>query len=263
MKHTVVGLFDRHADAETAANALALSGIDRGSLHLTDSKATELLAPSTVIEGGTGVTGRLADLFANLFGLDDKPHAGQYAEAVRRGGTVLRVEVDDEIRVPAVTQALKSAGAVDIDDRLGDWTQGGWDSGGTASQDAPADTQTRLAGSEPVPKGATEWLAVHRQVVSSGGVRVYSSTAVHGYDDYANEFRADHASRYGSQGGSYDDYDAAYRHGHAMASDSRYRGRSWDEVEADAERNWLSGNQSGSWQKIKDAVRHAWERVGG
>ena len=263
MKHTVVGLFDRHADAETAADALVRNGFDRSSLHVTDSKATELLAPSTVIEGGTGVTGRLADLFSNLFGLDDKPHAKQYEEAVRRGGTVLRVEVDDESRIAAAEQALKAAGAANIEDRLGEWTQGGWDSGGTADQNAPADTQTHLAGGTSAPKGAVEWTAVRKQVVSSGGVRVYSSTAVHGYDDYANEFRADHASRYGSQGGSYDDYDAAYRQGHAMASDSRYRGRSWAEVEADAERNWQTSNPAGSWQKFKDAVRHAWERVSG
>ncbi len=261
MKHTVVGLFDRREDAERAVDGLAHSGFDRASLHLTDDKASELVPPSAVIEGGTGVVQRLGDLFANLFGVDDKPHASEYEEALRRGHVVLRVEADDDGQVAAASAALRTAGAVDIEDRLGDWRQGGWNSGGTAAAGDPGDTQTHLHGAVTPPAERHASAAVQRQVVSDGGVRIYARTAVHGYDDYANEFRSHYDSNYGHLGGAYDDYAEAYRQGHTLAVDSRYHGRDWADAELEVERDWQARNPSSPWQKVKGAVRHAWERA--
>ena len=80
-------------------------------------------------------------------------------------------------------------------------------------------------------------------------------------DDY---YRKHFASTYGSTGGVYDDYAPAYGFGSDMARDQRYSGRKWDDVENDLRTDWTSryGSNTGStWEKMKDAIRHGWNRL--
>ena len=101
---------------------------------------------------------------------------------------------------------------------------------------------------------------MHRQEASIGGVRVYSHVEGPAFDELADDFRADHASRYAEQG-SYADFEPAYRYGHALAQDSRYEGLRWDEMEADARAEWEQRYPQSAWERFKAAVRHAWERA--
>jgi len=79
------------------------------------------------------------------------------------------------------------------------------------------------------------------------------------YDDAP--FRAHFSTRYASSGAAYEDYEPAYRFGHGLRSDSRYSGRQWADIEPDARRDWESRNAGSAWERVKEAVRHAWERV--
>jgi hypothetical protein len=81
--------------------------------------------------------------------------------------------------------------------------------------------------------------------------------------DYDNDFRSDWNTRYASTGGTYDDYAPAYRYGSTLASDTRYSGRSWDEIENDARTDWERRYPGNTWDRFKAAVRHGWERVTG
>jgi hypothetical protein len=58
-------------------------------------------------------------------------------------------------------------------------------------------------------------------------------------------------------------YEPAYRYGWESAD--RYRGKSWDEVQADLEHGWEDYKLRGklAWHEIKDAVRDAWNRTTG
>jgi len=80
------------------------------------------------------------------------------------------------------------------------------------------------------------------------------------YDANALGYREHWNTNYGTLGGSYDDYDPAYRYGHSLASDERYRGRDWSAVEPDVRRDWEARHPGSSWDRMKDSVRHAWER---
>jgi hypothetical protein len=65
------------------------------------------------------------------------------------------------------------------------------------------------------------------------------------------------------QNREYDYYRPGYRYGFESAN--RYQGRTWDDVEADLERDWDRyeyRNQS-TWQQMKNAIRDAWDRVTG
>jgi uncharacterized protein (TIGR02271 family) len=81
--------------------------------------------------------------------------------------------------------------------------------------------------------------------------------------DYEDDFRSDYTTRYASQGGAYEDYAPAYRYGSTLASDSRYSGKSWDDIETHARSDWESRYPGETWDRAKAAVRHGWERVTG
>jgi hypothetical protein len=185
---------------------------------------------------------------AALFGVDE-PHLTHYEEAVRRGGTVVQADAADETQAATARDALLAAGAVNLDDRVEEWQRAGWDES-AASPEAEA-----------MPTARGPAVLVHRREISLGGVRVYGHVTVLAFDDLADEFRSDYEARYAGPAGSYDDFEPAYRYGHALAADARFGGRSWDEIEADARAEWERSHPQSAWQRFKGAVRHAWERA--
>ena len=55
--------------------------------------------------------------------------------------------------------------------------------------------------------------------------------------------------------------DLAASHGQRLASDEKYSGREWHEVEGDAKTNWEKENKDqGSWDSVKNSVRGSWEK---
>ena len=68
---------------------------------------------------------------------------------------------------------------------------------------------------------------------------------------------------YVARGSSFDDYGPAY--GYGVSSYGQYPGRTFDQVEAEMSRDWTAGrgNSSLGWDRAKDAVRDAWNRVSG
>ncbi|HSU33831.1 MAG TPA: YsnF/AvaK domain-containing protein [Bryobacteraceae bacterium] len=82
-----------------------------------------------------------------------------------------------------------------------------------------------------------------------------------GYDD--TDFRNDFQTRYASSGGSYEDYAPSYRYGYEMASDPRYRGQSFDEVESQLRSDYGNRYPNSTWERFKDSVRYGWDKVTG
>lgn len=252
MKHTVIALFDKAADAQKAAEALKARGFNESAVHVTrgtESVDTEVIPPAAEIESGplTGLLHRLSV----LFGVEE-PHLAHYGEAIRRGGSFVQVDASDEAQAAAARDTLLAMGAVNIDDRLEEWQQTGWRSPAAGAE---------AAGPTPAVDGPRG--VVHRQEVSIGGVRVYGHVVVAAFDDLADVFRADYETQYAAHCAAYDDFDPAYRYGHALASETRYDGRSWDEIEPEARAEWERRHPQSAWERFKRAVRHAWERATG
>ena len=78
-------------------------------------------------------------------------------------------------------------------------------------------------------------------------------------DDYRDNYNATFAH----SGMSFEQVRPAYMYGSELAADQRYRGRDWNTFEADARRDWESRHPGGegTWEKIKDGVRHAYDRA--
>ncbi|USX14237.1 YsnF/AvaK domain-containing protein [Oxalobacteraceae bacterium OTU3CAMAD1] len=79
--------------------------------------------------------------------------------------------------------------------------------------------------------------------------------------DIDTHFHTHWQSNYASSGGSYEDYDPAYRYGSSMASHESYRGRPWNDVEPELRSNWESSYPQSGWEKFKAAVREGWDRM--
>ena len=139
----------------------------------------------------------MLDRIRNFFSgtTDDDDEMSAYSEAVRRGGAVVKVQVDDEPEIELAREALESAGAVDIDERTSEWRAAGWSSSSGESTAAPSATAATLAStanSTPVEKSrkeaaattfteaeevipvVREELQVGKRTMQSSGVRVYS-----------------------------------------------------------------------------------------
>ncbi len=81
------------------------------------------------------------------------------------------------------------------------------------------------------------------------------------FDRYDRDFRTDWEQSFRSSGYGYERYQPAYQYGYNLATENRYRGRNWNEIEADARRDWEMRHPGDAWSDFKDAVRHAWQRV--
>lgn len=92
------------------------------------------------------------------------------------------------------------------------------------------------------------------------GTRGTAAASTGGYDD---DFRRDFQSRYGSAGGRYEDYSPAYQYGYQAASDPRYQGRSWDQVESDLRSDYGRRYPNSTWERMKDSIRYGWDKVTG
>lgn len=84
-----------------------------------------------------------------------------------------------------------------------------------------------------------------------------------GTNDSDSYYRTHYQNNLASTGASYDDYAPAYNYGSQMRTDSRYKGRQWNDIENDLRSDWDARNGSGgsTWEKMKAAVRHGWDRM--
>lgn len=219
MRQTVVGVFDRYASAKQAAQQLRDSGFG-DSVFLTDdvSAAPGAGRASTAESDDGGVLAHVRKFFAGLFSGDDESETRPYAEALRRGGGVVKVEVGEDDQLEIARQALEAAGAVNIDERASEWRASGWREGTSLRSEEPssmassassqaASATDELAADASTPRGSgrpagnedeqvipvvKEDLQVGKRAVQKGGVRVYARTV----DRPVNEsvdLRSEHA----------------------------------------------------------------------
>ena len=374
MDQTVIGVFDTYDHAEQAKQQLIARGFSANDVqvraHDADLGSTGKAGTTSTSGTEVGFMESVGNFFADLFG-PNQDDAGHYAEAVRRGGAVVAVTVADESRVASAREALVATGAVDIEKRVAEWRQGGYE--GYRSDSAPYTSDEIANERSRVIPVVQEDLEVGKRQVDLGAVRVVSRMVetpvsesvtlreeratierrpvdrpASGADldtfrdqtievretaekavinktarvveevvvgksaserteqvsdsvrktvvdvqkgantggvagttgsmmgttadnmgasrtsaDYDDEFRSDWNTRFATMGGTYDDYAPAYRYGSTLGADTRYQGRSWDDIESDARGDWQTRYPDSSWENFKAAVRHGWERVTG
>ena len=114
MRQTVVGVFDRQETARVALETLAREHFDPARVHATDDRSPLPESPDAAVHHPVddGVMANVRHFFAEILGLEHD--VTPYANIVRSGGAVVRVDVDDQPQAVRAELALVKAGAVDI-----------------------------------------------------------------------------------------------------------------------------------------------------
>ncbi|RFP08042.1 MULTISPECIES: hypothetical protein [unclassified Duganella] len=111
-----------------------------------------------------------------------------------------------------------------------------------------------------------------QSTVQRSGMRIYPRDATGPNQDSLNilrggegddvlYFRTHWQNTFSYGGGTYQEFDPAYRYGESMAGNPGYKDKPWEEVEPELRSNWESKHAQSSWEKFKEAVRAGWERV--
>lgn len=177
MTQSIVGLFHSFTEANVAKTSLLQQGFSASDItvrahegDLTDTVASHKpTTAETHTEGGfmQGVE----NFFSDLFGSNNE-HAGHYSEAVRRGGAVVTVTVDEDSQVESARSALAASGAVDIDERVAAWRDTGYVG---YQKNSPAYTADQVAEERArVIPIIQEEIEVGKRQVNLGTVRVVS-----------------------------------------------------------------------------------------
>jgi hypothetical protein len=113
-----------------------------------------------------------------------------------------------------------------------------------------------------------------QSTVQRSGMRIYpreggpnqdSLQILRGDDAGADQdyFRSHWEKTLSYTGGTYQEFDPAYRYGESMAGNPGYRDKPWDEAEPELRGEWQASNPESSWDKFKDAVKAGWHKVTG
>ncbi len=174
---TVVGAFEDRQTARRALERLVQAGFDRDDVHVQEGATDGMASTGTTGTANTSDDGRergvlesIGHFFANLFGDDDRPsgRAGVYAEAVRRGRSVVVVDAKDDDYAETAAALLHEVGAIDVDEQAQQWRAEGW-----TGYEYGQDPSKPREGREGVMDVVQEEMQVGKRTVDRGGVRVF------------------------------------------------------------------------------------------
>lgn len=230
--------------------ALAIPGI--GPVIAAGPIAAALTGAGIGAAGGA-VVGALTDS-----GVPERD-AQFYAERLNSGGTLVTVTCDDTLADPA-SHVMEQHGAKDVEEKM-------VHSGSTPIRDEVATAGGLTSENAEVSTGSIGASVVdpasQRRVGSYPAERKESvretleDAAGIPDEDWRNHFR----QHYEGQGEDYDYFAPGYRYGSEAALSDRYRGRRYDEIESDLRRDYENRYPGSAWDRIREAVRHGWERA--
>jgi len=163
--------------------------------------------------------------------------AEYYAEGVRRGGTLVIVQTNDN-DAQRVEDVINLHDPVNIEHRTGEYRKGGWT--GYDSKSGPY---------------TSEQIAAERQRYESTG-----SSKFLPFETYGEDFHKHYETNFANTDFSYDQYLPAYRYGYDLGMSDTYRDYDWVRLEPVAQRQWEASNP-GTWEDFKAAIREGWRRL--
>jgi hypothetical protein len=125
---TVIAVYDEFQPAQSAKNEVLAAGFSWTQVQLNpDHEVHHEPRPATPHTDDPSVYAGISTFVRSLFGVGDKStHSNVYAEAVRRGGYVLTVDVDGDEPRMRVEEIMNRFHPVDLQERSADWMQHGW-----------------------------------------------------------------------------------------------------------------------------------------
>lgn len=155
---TIIAAFRNNAEAQAAANDLEAAGISRNDIYIESGRGDT--SSRTKTEGG------FKGWLKSIFGEEDDADRTQYENALERGDSLLRVDVDD-YRISTVEDVLNRHSPVDV------YAQESTTAGAAAGAKGGSATRSSKTGTNAIPV-VQEDIQVGKRQVLRGGVRVYS-----------------------------------------------------------------------------------------
>lgn len=220
-------------------------------------------AMATVLTGlGVGAAaGGLLGAFTNM-GVSHE-EAPLYQEAVRRGGVVVAVHVNDPMEQDAI-RVMDEHGARDLKGEADAWRASGWTGSYSNPHPYPSDSgiashvRPETVNTEEVRSANVRRSEVPPVITETSNAQSYqyqrpvtptgATTAQTGSNQFPVRRGPVHIS----------DDDPAYVFGNRWASDPNYYGRSWTDVESSLRSNW-EATGTGPWDTFRDRVRRGFE----
>ena len=165
---SIIAAFKDTSTAQQAIERLVEQGFARSAIHL-QSAYDEAPAAAGRKVSLTDPFG-FSTFFSTLFGAQASAEAGKYAEAVRRGTTVVVVDVTSEEESDAAARLLQELGSIDVDQHAQEWQRQGWQGFDAAAK--PLSREELSAEQQKVVPVVQEELQVNKRAVEGGGVRV-------------------------------------------------------------------------------------------
>lgn len=130
------------------------------------------------------------------------------------------------------------------------------------AEEVVAEKEARVTGEVVVKKTGQDHTETVRDTVRRTEVDVDetdgATRGAAGFDAFSDDFRSHHRSTFD---GDYSRYEPAYRHGFTFGRDTRYRDRDFNAAQPDLRRSYEERHGKGSFDQVKDAVRHAYSRA--
>lgn len=197
-----------------------------------------------------GVTGGLLGALVDMGVPEEQAH--YYAEGVRRGGTLVTVQTDENMSDRAM-DIMNRHDPIDINERGRLWREAGWTGYEETAEPYTYEEIERDRELYGTPMGGTG---------ARGEMRSAHMREDEDFAAYDSAFRRHYDTSLAGTGFDYDYYRPGYHYGYTLAADERYRGRDWERIEPEVRREWESRpDRPGPWDEFKTSVRRAWEEV--
>jgi hypothetical protein len=113
---TISGTFNDRQTAQRAVDQLLARGFTNASIHLQTRGTSD--RPGADIPTDRGMMASVGNFFSNLFGeSEENEHAGNHAEAGRRGSSVVAVDTSDDSEVQMAESIMGQLGRINVDNR--------------------------------------------------------------------------------------------------------------------------------------------------
>jgi hypothetical protein len=233
-----------------------------------------LLAAGPIIAALTGIGsgGIVGGIIGALVGMGIPEYeAKRYEGHVKSGGILASVHCDNREWVAKAKDALRHTGADDISstsEAKADFAS----SDRPYSATAPRQPTSPLGalGGEPhrASAPAVADIPVRHSVAPAAAVAATAAAPAQAKTvlltvPMADEadFRHHFQNGAGLSGTDYAAYAPAYRYGYHAANDTRFHGRSFEEIEPDLRSDYARHYPGDAWDRVKDSVRYGWSRV--
>ena len=145
MELTIIGVYEDQQNARSAKYDLLASGFSRSKVQLNpDDEYSATTSHSAQSQKNASLNASVGDFFSSLFNVHGKhTYSNVYAEAVKRGDSVLTVDVDSDDQRARAKEIMARHDPAEIEERSADWIRHGWRGHNPEEASSQAGTSTQ------------------------------------------------------------------------------------------------------------------------